>query len=138
MAQGQPSAPLRRDGKRENLTCYTGNDNRHARIGVELVDEQVAYFAYYSKSRPRTCSLEAGRDDAYSRWTDSGGYSTVTLADRKGRLRIEHKDGTYSFSFFDVDRRRYCGMPGKINGSLTVTRGKSSCEVEGIMDGHSL
>ena len=25
---------------------------------------------------------------------------------------------------------RYCGMLGKINGSLTVTRGKNSCTVD--------
>jgi hypothetical protein len=138
MAQDPTGAPVRRGGRRENLTCYTGTDNRHARIGVQLVDDQVAYFAYYSKSRPRTCSLEAGRRDPYSRWTDSDGYSTVTLADRKGRLRIERDGGSYRFAFFDVDRVRYCGMQGKINGSLTVTRGKSSCEVQGIMDGHAM
>ena len=124
-------------GRRENLTCYTGTDDRHARIGVELVNDQVAYFAYYSKSRPRTCSLEAGRGDPYSRWSDSGGFSTVTLADRKGRLRIERDGGSYRFAFLDVDRVRYCGMQGKINGSLTVTRGKSSCDVQGVMDGHA-
>ena len=136
--QDQTGAPVQRGGRRENLTCYAGTDDRHARIGVQLVDGEVSYFAYYSKSRPRTCSLEAGRRDPYSRWTDSGGYSTVTLADRKGRLRIERNGGSYRFAFFDVDRVRYCGMQGKINGSLTVTRGKSSCEVQGVMDGHAM
>jgi len=131
-------APARPGARRENLTCYTGTDDRHARIGVQLVDGKVSYFAYYSKSRPRTCSLEAGRRDPYSRWTDSDGYSTVTLADRKGRLRIDNVGGSYRFAFFDVDRVRYCGMQGKINGSLTVTRGKSSCEVQGVMDGHAM
>ena len=138
LAQDQPSAPVRGRGRRESITCFAGNDDRHARIGVELVGDQVAYFAYYSKSRPRTCSLEAGRGDSYSRWADSGAYSTVTLADRKGKLRIERMGDAYRFAFFDVDRRRYCGMPGKINGSLTVTRGKSRCEVEGVMDGHAM
>lgn len=138
MAQDQPVAPAQQGGKRENLTCFTGTKDRHARIGVELVNGQVTYFAYYSKWRPRTCSLEAGRSDAYSRWSDNGGYSTVTLADHKGKLRIEREGGAYRFAFFDVDRGRYCGMPGKINGSLTVVRGKSNCEVHGVMDGHSL
>ena len=128
----------RRGGKRESLTCYTGNDNHHARIGVELEGNQVAYFAYYSKARPRTCSIEARRGDPYSRWTDNGKFSTVTLVDQKGRLRIEHKDGAYHFAFLDVDRVRFCGMQGKINGTLTVVRGKESCVVQGIMDGHSM
>ena len=124
-------------GRREQLTCFTGDRNHHARIGVELVDDQVAYFAYYSKSRPRTCSIEARRGDSFSRWTDNGKYFTVSLADQKGKLRIEHMDGAYRFAFFDVDRGRFCGMDGKINGSLTVARGKKSCEVEGVMDGHA-
>jgi len=138
MGPEQPGTPVRPGARRENLTCYTGTDDRHARIGVQLVDGQVSYFAYYSKSRPRTCSLEAGRRDPYSRWTDGNGFSTVTLAERKGRLRIERNGSSYRFAFVDVDRVRYCGMQGKINGTLTVTRGKSSCEVQGIMDGHAM
>jgi hypothetical protein len=137
-AQDQPGVAEQRGGRHENLTCYSGNDDRHARIGVELVNDRVTYFAYYSKWRPRTCSLEAGRGDARSRWSDNGANSTVTLADHRGRLRIEREGASYRFAFEDVDRRRYCGMPGKINGSLTVTRGKSSCGVDGVMDGHSL
>lgn len=122
----------------ENLTCSAGSEDRQARIGVKLINGEVAYFAYYSKWRPRTCSLEAGRGDGLSRWTGNGRYSTVTLADRKGTLRIEHEGGAYRFGFVNVDRGRYCGMPGKINGSLTVTRGKANCVVEGVMDGHAM
>lgn len=133
-----PDTSAQEGGRRENLTCFAGSEDRHARIGVELVNDQVTYFAFYSKSRPRTCSIEAGRDDSLSRWTDNGAYFTVMLRDRKGKLLIEQGDGAYRFAFVDVDRNRYCGMPGKINGSLTVTRGKKRCEVQGIMDGHSL
>lgn len=137
LAPSQPDAPLLPSGgRREHLTCFAGTKDRHARIGVELVDDQVTYFAYYSRWRPRTCSIEAGRGDAYSRWTDNGTYSRVTLAGR-GELRIVQEGDAYRFAFFNVDRARYCGMDGKINGSLTVTRGESSCVVEGVMDGHA-
>lgn len=136
--QDQPGIAAPPGARRENLTCFSGSEDRQARIGVELIDGEVAYFAYYSKWRPRTCSLEAGRGDARSRWIDNGAYSTVKLADRKGELRIEHKGGKYRFAFLNVDRGRYCGMPGKINGSLTVTRGKANCAVEGVMDGHAM
>lgn len=132
----QPDAPLQLGGRREQLTCFAGTNDRHARIGVELVDDQVTYFAYYSRWRPRTCSIEAGRGDAHSRWTDNGTYSRVTLADR-GELRIVQEGDAFRFAFFNVDRARYCGMDGKINGSLTVTRGESDCVVEGVMDGHA-
>ena len=136
VAQDLPYAPLPPGGERENLTCFSGTENRHARIGVELVNGDVTYFAYYSKWKPRTCSLDAGRNDAVNQWVDGGAYSTVVLAGEKGELRIERKGSTYRFAFLNVDRTRYCGMPGKINGSLVVTRGRSNCIVEGIMDGH--
>lgn len=126
-------APIR---KNEKLACMTGTEDRHARIGVELVNAQVVYFAYYSKWKPRTCSLEAGRDGPYSRWEDKGAISTVTLVDQKGILQIERKGLGYRFAFRNVDRERYCGMAGKINGSLTVTRGSRKCVLEGVMDGH--
>jgi len=138
LAQGEP-VPVPPGARHENLTCFSGSEDRQARIGIELINDRVAYFAFYSKWRPRTCSLDATRGDALSRWADGEGYSTVTLADRKGELRIERKGGgTYRFGFYNVDRVRYCGMPGKINGTLTVTRGKDSCVVEGIMDGHAM
>jgi hypothetical protein len=137
LAPSQPDGPLQHGGRREHLTCFAGTKDRHARIGVELVDDQVTYFAYYSRWRPRTCSIEAGRGDAYSRWTDNGAYSRVTLADRDGELRIVQEGDAYRFAFFNIDRVRYCGMEGKINGSLTVRRGEDSCVVEGVMDGHA-
>lgn len=127
-------APSRR---LEKLMCFTGDEDRHARIGVELVSGQVTSFAYYSKWKPRTCSIEARRDGPYSRWEDKGATSTVTLIDQKGVIVIERKGGGYHFSFRNVDRGRYCGMDGKINGSLTVMRGRSKCEVQGVMDGHA-
>ena len=138
LVRSDPGDSIQLAGRRENLTCFSGSKDRHARIGVELVNGEVNYFAYYSKWRPRTCSLEAGRGDAFSRWSDNGAYSTVSLADHKGELRIEHMGASYRFGFHNVDRTRYCGMPGKINGSLIVTRGKSGCVVEGVMDGHAM
>jgi hypothetical protein len=124
-------------GKVERLACLTGDEDRHARIGVELVDNQVHSFAYYSKWKPRTCSIEVTRGGAYSRWEDNGVTSKVILVDDKGVFVVDRKGATYRFVFRDVDRERYCGMDGKINGSLTVIRGKSQCVVHGVMDGHA-
>lgn len=132
-SKGLAGEPANRLAK---LACFTGNEDRHARIGVELVNQKVAYFAYYSKWKPRTCSLETRRGGPYDRWTDSGDTSTVSLVDQKGMLMIERKGNSYRFVFRNVDRMRYCGMEGKINGSLTVTAGRSTCAVQGVMDGH--
>jgi len=120
----------------EKLACFTGIQDRHARIGVQLVDGKIDYFAYYSKWKPRTCSIEAERNGPYSRWEDAGTTSKVILVDDKGTLTIDRKGGAFRFVFHDIDRMRYCGMSGKINGSLTVVRGKKTCVVEGVMDGH--
>ena len=121
----------------EKLACFAGIQDRHARIGVQLVDGKIDYFAYYSKWKPRTCSILAERNGPYSRWEDNGTTSKVILVDDKGSFTIDRKGGgTFRFVFHDIDRMRYCGMSGKINGSLTVVRGKSTCVVEGVMDGH--
>lgn len=121
----------------ERLACLSGNEDRHARIGVELISGKVNYFAFYSKWKPRTCSIEVKRGGAYSRWEDRGATSKVTLVDGKGVFLIDGNSGNYRFVFRGIDRGRYCGMDGKINGSLTVMRGNSKCVVEGIMDGHA-
>lgn len=120
----------------EQLVCFTGVRDRHARIGVKLVDGKVDYFAYYSKWKPRTCSIAAGRNGPHSHWEDNGQISTVTLVDKKGTFTINRKGGSVRFVFHDIDRMRYCGMSGKINGSLTVMRGKSKCVLDGVMDNH--
>jgi len=118
----------------EKLTCFTGIKDRHARIGVQVVNGKVTYFAFYSKWKPRTCSIDAGRDG--DDWEDNGTSSKVTFVDGKGVLVIHRTNKSYRFDFKNVDRMRYCGMDGKINGSLTVTRGERKCIVKGIMDGH--
>jgi len=40
------------------------------------------------------------------------------------------------FEFEQVQRTKYCGMPGSINGSMTIKRGagRPECSFAGIMD----
>jgi hypothetical protein len=121
----------------EWLSCRTGDEDHHARIGVELVNGQLNYFAFYSKYKPRACSIEVRRGGAFNHWEEKGGTSQITLVDGKGLFRINGAKGGYRFDFLGIDRERYCGMEGKINGSLTVTRGKRNCVVQGVMDGHA-
>ncbi len=125
-------SPLR--GRLEKLSCTLGNEDRQARIAVELIGGRVKSFAYYSKWKPRTCSVHIVRDDAWSRWEDTGSVTVVTLNEEKGAFLIDHERRTVKFLFRDIDRERFCGMPGKITGSLTVTRGNDRCELEGVMD----
>jgi hypothetical protein len=120
--------------KIEKLACTLGTDERHARIAIELVDGKVSRFAYYSKWKPRTCSMEVVRDDAFSAWDDTGNVTVVTLLEEKGAFLIDHERGKYHFIFREVDRMRYCGMEGKINGSLTIWKGRTQCALQGVMD----
>lgn len=120
--------------KVEKLACTLGTDDRHARIAVELLNGKVSRFAYYSKWKPRTCSMEVERDDAFSSWADTGSVTVVTLMEEKGAFLIDHERGRYHFIFRDIDRMRYCGMEGKLNGSLTIWKGRTQCALQGVMD----
>jgi hypothetical protein len=130
-AAQKPAPKLR--GKTETLTCQLGTEDRHARIAVVLVGGKTDSFAYYSKWKPRTCSIHLQRNrDPYSKWIDNGNVTTVNV--EKGTILVEHEKGIYRFVFRDVDRERYCGIDGKINGTLTVRKGQNRCELEGIME----
>ncbi|MGA0025026.1 MAG: hypothetical protein ACO3F9_10315 [Burkholderiales bacterium] len=118
----------------EKLACKLGSEDRHARIAVELVGGRVKSIAYYSKWKPRTCSVHIVRDDSWSQWKDSGNVTVVTLNEDKGAFLIDHQRRAVKFLFRNIDRERFCGMEGKITGSLTVTRGRDRCELEGVMD----
>jgi hypothetical protein len=117
----------------EILTCRNGTEDRHARIGVVLVGGKADSFAYYSKWKPRTCSIHLQRDrDSYSRWTDKGNVTNVSF--EHGLFLIEHGKGEYRFVFRDIDRNRFCGMDGTINGTLILRKGSERCELTGIME----
>jgi len=118
----------------EKLACRLGTEDEHARIAVELRDGRVNSFAYYSKWKPRTCSMDVQRDDAYSTWEDTGNVTVVTLVDDTGAFLIDHARSRYKFIFRDIDRMRYCGMEGKVSGTLTIFRGRSQCLLEGVME----
>jgi len=120
--------------KTETLACMLGTEDSHARIAVELLDGRVNRFAYYSKWKPRTCSMEVARGDAFSQWLDQGATTAVVLRDELGSLWIDHGQGRVHFTFSDVDRVRYCGMEGKINGYLTIRRADPKCELQGVLE----
>jgi hypothetical protein len=125
--------PRRLHGKTEILACREGTEDRHARIAVVLVGGKTDSFAYYSKWKPRTCSIYVKRrHDSYSKWLDKGNLTTIRL--EHGTFLIDHGKGTYRFTFKDVDRERYCGMDGEINGTLTIRKGSERCELAGIME----
>ena len=92
-------------------------------------------FAYYSKWKPRTCSIEFMRNTAGSKWhTTADG--AVRVDTPQGRFLIRTRAEAYVFEFEHVQRRKFCGMPGEINGTMTIKRGSVTpqCSATGIMD----
>lgn len=125
--KGPPRGPI------EKYDCKIGTEDQHARIAVLAQGGEVQSVAFYSKWKPRTCSVHLQRGDAYSRWKDVGDATTITT--EFGDFLIQASRTEYQLFFREVDRMHYCGMLGKLNGSMTVTRGpKRQCSVEGIMD----
>jgi hypothetical protein len=121
-------------GNEEVLTCRLGPEDRHARIAVVLVGGKTDSFAYYSKWKPRTCSIYLQRNRDSSKWSDKGSVTHINLERGRGDFLIEHRKGEYHFVFNHIDRERYCGMDGQINGTLTIRKGNEQCELAGIME----
>lgn len=128
--KGEAKKGEMKKGPRERIDCMVGTEDRQARIAIEAYGGKIHNFAWYGKTKPRTCSMDVRRGDAYSKWEDTGNHTVVTLVDETGAFLIDQDKGRYHFIFREVDRMRYCGMHGKLNGSLTVVRGKNTCTVD--------
>jgi hypothetical protein len=132
----EKALPPVQKGALERIDCLTGTPDWHARIAFEAQDGRVLGFAYYSKWKPRTCSIEVMRNTAGSKWrTVADG--AVRVDGPQGRFHIRTSAESYVFEFEHVQRRKFCGMPGEINGTITIKRGtvgKPQCSAVGIMD----
>ncbi|MEO7726424.1 MAG: hypothetical protein ABIS45_04175 [Burkholderiales bacterium] len=137
LANGLPAKPLPpvQRGAMERFDCLTGTPDWHARIAFEARDGQVLGFAYYSKWRPRTCSIDLMRNAAGSKW-HTAADGAVRVDTPQGRFHIRTRAEAYEFEFEHVQRRKFCGMPGEINGTMTIKRGPRTpqCSATGIMD----
>lgn len=129
----RPVPPLA--GAIERIDCMNGVEDLHARMALEARGGQIASFAYYSKWKPRTCAFDFARTSPGTKWRlTPDGATRVHTPD--GRFLIRTTKEAYVFEFEQVQRGRYCGMPGTINGTMTVKRvvRKPECSVSGIMD----
>jgi hypothetical protein len=130
-----PPLPAIVAGETERFDCTSGTPTWHARIAFEAQGGQVLGFAYYSIWKPRTCSIHLMRDTFGSTWiTAPDGTDHVHTP--QGRFVIRTRADAYVFEFHDVQREKFCGMPGAINGAMMIKRDpvRSQCSVAGIMD----
>ena len=122
-------------GKVEQIDCKTGVEDLHARMAIEARGGQVASFAFYSKRKPRTCSLDVNRDTPYVKWrqTADGATRVQTL---HGPILIRTLRDGYEFEFQNVARQKICGMEGYLSGTMTIKRkgSKPECSVAGLLD----
>jgi len=119
----------------ERFDCASGTPDWHARIAFEAQDGRVLGFAYYSKWKPRTCSIHFMRDTAGSTWY-AAPDEAVHVDTPQGRFVIRASADAYVFEFQNVQRGKFCGMPGEINGTMTIKRdpARPHCSVVGVMD----
>ncbi len=117
----------------EKLSCKTGPNDHQARLIVEVVKGRPMEFAFYSRLGTRVCSVHGRRGDAYSKWEDEpdGKYDIKLLV---GSARLEYQPGHVLIKFTDVDRMRYCGMEGELNGTVEVSKKKPECGLDGVFD----
>jgi hypothetical protein len=122
-------------GALERIDCMSGDEDLHARMAFEARGGRVANFAYYSKWKPRTCALDFSRTSPGTKWRlTPEGHTRVHTP--QGRFLIRTTADAYVFEFEQVQRGKFCGMPGDINGAMTIQRktAKPDCSVAGIMD----
>lgn len=122
-------------GRIEQIDCKVGTEDLHARMALEAHDGQVVSFAYYSKWRPRTCSLDMQHDDPAAKWRVTANGDT-RVQTRHGSFLIRALSDAYEIEFLDVERQKFCGMDGHTNGTMTIRRGsgKPECSVTGLLD----
>lgn len=122
-------------GSVEQIDCKSGVEDLHARMALEAQGGQIASFAFYSKRRPRTCSMDMRRDDPFIKWrlTPDGATRVQTP---QGLFLIRTSSDAYEFEFVDVERQQFCGMDGYINGRMIIQRRVSTpqCSVAGLLD----
>lgn len=122
-------------GALERIDCMSGVEDLQARMAVEALGGRVTSFAYYSKWRPHTCSIDFEEKDAKSKWRlMPDGATRVQSA--YGVFVIRSQPDAYIFEFRHVQRQKFCGMMGTINGTMTIKRGldKPACSVLGLLD----
>jgi len=128
-----PLPPLQ--GSREQIDCLSGRPDLHARIAIDALGGEIASFAYYSRWNFYTCSIDLQRDGPYARWRRTPDGATRVQTPH-GSFVIRAEADAYVFEFRDVERMRWCGMFGTINGRMKILRNSPvpNCTAEGIMD----
>ncbi len=119
----------------ERFSCRTGPNDHQARLIVEVVKGRVMEFAFYSRLGTGVCSIHGRRGDAYTKWEDDAavaGKAAIKLL--TGSAELEYKLGHVKLKFTDVDRMRYCGMDGELNGAVEVISKKPECGLVGVFD----
>lgn len=122
-------------GRVEQLDCKSGVEDLHARMALEARGGQIASFAFYSKRRPRTCSMDMRRDDPALKWRLTPEGATRVQAPQ-GLFLIRTLPDAWEFEFLAVERQKFCGMAGHINGRMTILRRAAhpECSVTGLLD----
>jgi hypothetical protein len=122
-------------GALERIDCLSGEEDLHARMALEARGGQVTSFAYYSRWKFQTCSVHLDQRDQKIRWRRTVDGATRVQTPH-GSFVIRADQEHYNFEFRNVERMKFCGMYGRINGTMTVKRqlDPPQCTVARILD----
>ena len=131
---GDKPLPVAKGGI-EQIDCLNGEERLHARLALEARGGQVTSFAYYSRWQFLTCSIYLDLLDPKVRWRRTAEGAT-RVQTPQGSFVIHTDPDSYVFEFQNVQRAKFCGMYGAINGTMTILRNTSPprCMVAGILD----
>ena len=92
-------------------------------------------FAYYSRWQFYTCSIYLDQRDPKTRWRRTADGAT-RVQTPQGSFVIHADPESYVFEFQNVQRAKFCGMYGSINGTMTILRNTwpPRCTVGGILE----
>ena len=123
------------NGSLERIDCLNGREHLHARMALEARGGQITSFAYYSRWQFYTCSIALDHRDPKVRWRRTADGAT-RVQTPQGSFVIHADAKSYVFQFQNVQRMKFCGMFGEINGTMTIQRKSSPprCAAAGILD----
>ena len=132
--QGDKPLPVAK-GAVEQIDCLNGMEQLHARMALEARGGQVTSFAYYSRWQFYTCSIYLDQRDPKTRWRRTVDGAT-RVQTPQGSFVIHADPESYVFEFQNVQRAKFCGMYGSINGTMTILRNTwpPRCTVAGILE----
>lgn len=109
----------------ENLRCSSGKDQFTDTLSLEVENEKVLGFKYFTTAGAYSCDVSAHRGDEDTNWSNQGKITTIKF--NEGSTIIEQKGNTYLVRFVDLSHIYHCGMNGQLAKQVLISRNNNKC-----------